>query len=156
MKLSRRDFLIKGTALLAAFGLGGTAIWARDGESILSLGGKDVDSPVLVVVQLSGGNDGLNTVIPYGMGGYFDARPTLKITEKKEVLALNTEVGLHPSLSGLHKLYESGKVAIVQGVGYPNPDHSHFRSMDICTRPNRKSSCTPDGLGGMWSHRWRE
>jgi uncharacterized protein (DUF1501 family) len=79
---------------------------------------------------LSGGNDGMNTVIPYGLGGYFDARPTLKITEQ-EVLELNGQVGLHPSLSGLHQLFNKGKLAIVQGVGYPNPDRSHFRSMDI-------------------------
>ncbi|WP_248930277.1 DUF1501 domain-containing protein [Paenibacillus hamazuiensis] len=131
MKLTRREFLIKGTALLAALGLGGPMIFAEDGTP-LSMVSDDpnVENPVLVIVQLSGGNDGINTLVPYGLGGYFDARPTLKITES-EVLAINNEVGLHPSLTGLKQLYDQGKVAIIQGVGYPKPDHSHFRSMEI-------------------------
>lgn len=141
--ITRRELLVKGTALFATLGLGVPLLWSKQGHDLLTdaaadatdpaaaaAGGSAVKSPVLVVVQLSGGNDGINTVIPYGLGGYFDARPTLKITEQ-EVLPLNGQVGLHPSLAGLHGLYESGKLAIVQGVGYPNPDRSHFRSMDI-------------------------
>ncbi|ULL14222.1 DUF1501 domain-containing protein [Paenibacillus sp. H1-7] len=133
MKLTRRDFLLKGTALLATLGLGGPMIFAENGSLLKSAAAspeQDVDSPVLVVIQLSGGNDGINTLIPYGMGGYFDARPTLKITQN-EVLAINNEVGLHPSLAMLNELYKNGKLAIIQGVGYPKPDHSHFRSMEI-------------------------
>ncbi|UUZ80836.1 DUF1501 domain-containing protein [Paenibacillus sp. P26] len=132
MKLTRRDFIIKGTALLATLGLGGPLIFAESGSVLSSRGenSAEPDSPVLVVIQLSGGNDGINTLIPYGMGGYFDARPTLKITES-EVLTINNQVGLHPSLVNLKELYNNGKLAIVQGVGYPNPDHSHFRSMEI-------------------------
>lgn len=141
MRLSRRDFLIKGTALLATLGLGGASrIWANESPSLLSLGESDVESPVLVVVQLNGGNDGLNTVIPYGSGIYYDARPTLRITQN-EVLALNHEVGLHPSLSGLHKMYQDGKLAVIQGVGYPKPNHSHFRSMEIW------QTAEPEALG---------
>ncbi|TBL70064.1 DUF1501 domain-containing protein [Paenibacillus thalictri] len=132
MKMTRRDFLIKGTALLAALGLRGPIVLADDGLPISSTVSSDpgVDNPVLVVVQLSGGNDGINTLVPYGMGGYFDARSTLRITQS-EVLALTSQVGLHPSLTGLKALYDKGKLAIVQGVGYPKPDHSHFRSMEI-------------------------
>ncbi|MBE1441507.1 DUF1501 domain-containing protein [Paenibacillus sp. OAS669] len=133
MKLTRRDFLLKGTALLATLGLGGPMIFAQDGSPLSSASEdqpQNVDAPVLVVIQLSGGNDGINTLIPYGMGGYFDARPTLKIMEN-EVLAINNEVGLHPSLTRLNELYKNGKLAIIQGVGYPKPDHSHFRSMEI-------------------------
>lgn len=131
MNLTRREFLIKGTALFATLGLGGPMLFAQDGDSLLpSSEGIDVDSPVLVVVQLSGGNDGMNTLIPYGSGAYFDARPTLKYSES-EILILNHEVGLHPSLTGLKELYNKGKLAIIQGVGYPKPDRSHFRSMDI-------------------------
>jgi uncharacterized protein (DUF1501 family) len=132
MKLTRRDFLIKGTALLASLGFGGPMIFAQDGTALTS-GTNDepnIDAPVLVCIQLSGGNDGINTLIPYGMGGYFDARPTLKLTES-EVLTINNQVGLHPSLIQVNELYKNGKVAIVQGVGYPKPDHSHFRSMEI-------------------------
>jgi uncharacterized protein (DUF1501 family) len=131
MKLTRRDFLIKGTALFATLGLGGGLLYTQTGKPILAGSNEEgIDEPVLVVVQLSGGNDGINTLIPYGQGVYFDARPTLGY-KQNEVLALDNHVGLHPSLSGLAALYKLGKLAIVQGVGYPKPDHSHFRSMEI-------------------------
>jgi uncharacterized protein (DUF1501 family) len=130
VKLTRRDFLIKGTALFATLGLGG-ALFTETGKSLWA-GSEvaDVEDPVLIVVQLSGGNDGINTLIPYGQGIYFDARPTLSY-QQKEVLALDNQVGLHPSLKGLAALYKLGKMAIIQGVGYPEPNHSHFRSMEI-------------------------
>jgi uncharacterized protein (DUF1501 family) len=139
MKMSRREFLLKGSALFAVLGVGGPLLFA---DRMKGLGQKPAnpaeagaalkaaDSPVLVVVQLSGGNDGINTVIPYGQGAYYDARPTLSIAQK-DVLGLSDSLGFHPSLSGLHGLYKQGKVAVVQGVGYPKPDHSHFRSMEI-------------------------
>jgi uncharacterized protein (DUF1501 family) len=132
MKLTRRDFLIKGTALLATLGFGGPMIFAEDGSLLTSTANDEsnIDAPVLVVIQLSGGNDGINTLIPYGVGGYFDARPTLKLTDA-EVLTINNQVGLHPSLIQVNEMYKNGKVAIIQGVGYPKPDHSHFRSMEI-------------------------
>ncbi|MGO4273873.1 transcriptional initiation protein Tat, partial [Paenibacillus sp. TAF58] len=103
MKLSRRDFLLKGTAMFATLGLGG-ALFTETGKSIFAGGFEDdvdlgVDEPVLVVVQLSGGNDGINTLIPYGQGIYYDARPTLSY-QQKDVLALDNQVGLHPSLVG--------------------------------------------------------
>ncbi|TXK85604.1 DUF1501 domain-containing protein [Paenibacillus sp. N3.4] len=131
MKLSRRDFLVKGTALFATLGLGGGLLFSPEGKSIFANGiEEDVEEPVLVVVQLSGGNDGINTLIPYGQGIYYDARPTLAY-QQKDVLSLDNQVGLHPSLAGLAGLYKLGKLAVVQGVGYPEPDHSHFRSMEI-------------------------
>jgi uncharacterized protein (DUF1501 family) len=82
------------------------------------------------VVELGGGNDGLNTVVPYADDLYARARPTLRI-EPKNVLKLNDRVGLHPSLKDLHNLWEAGNLAVVQGVGYPNPNRSHFRAMEI-------------------------
>ena len=88
------------------------------------------DKRVLVLIQMAGGNDGLNTLVPYADPEYEKARPGIRIS-KGQVLKLNDAVGLHPGLSGLRDLYEEGKLAIVQGVGYPNPDRSHFRSMDI-------------------------
>ncbi|CAN7336033.1 DUF1501 domain-containing protein [Paenibacillus sp. LjRoot56] len=130
MKLTRRDFLIKGTALFATLGLGG-ALFTEKGKSLWAGSSEPgLEDPVLVVVQLSGGNDGINTLIPYGQGLYYDSRPTLAY-EQKEVLALDSHVGLHPSLTGLAALYKLGKMAIIQGVGYPEPNHSHFRSMEI-------------------------
>jgi uncharacterized protein (DUF1501 family) len=86
--------------------------------------------PILVVVELTGGNDGLNTVIPYADDIYHKNRPTLRI-EPDKVLKLDDHVGLHPSLKELHSLWESGDLAVLQGVGYPNPNRSHTRSMEI-------------------------
>lgn len=93
---------------------------------------------VLVVCQLSGGNDGLNTVVPYAEKIYYTMRPTLGIPEK-DVLKLNDQLGLHPSLTGLHELYNQKKVAIINNVGYPQPNRSHFKSMEIW------QSASPDG-----------
>jgi len=85
---------------------------------------------VLVILQLSGGNDGLNTVIPVRNDIYYKVRPKLGIDKSKSLL-LNDEVGLHPALTSLRDLYNDGSLGILNSVGYPNPDRSHFRSMDI-------------------------
>ena len=85
---------------------------------------------VLVVLQLSGGNDGLNTVIPIRNDIYFRERPGISIS-RDQALSLQSEAGLHPALTHLKTLYDEGNLAILQNVGYPNPDRSHFRSMDI-------------------------
>jgi uncharacterized protein (DUF1501 family) len=121
---------------------------ALDGRSSL-LGASSVLGPValdptkknriLVVLQLSGGNDGVNTVIPFNDPNYARLRPTLGITGS-DVLHLTDSVGLNPNLAKLKGMYDQGKVAIVQGVGYPNPNRSHFRSMDIW------HSATPDSF----------
>ena len=88
------------------------------------------DHPILVVIQLAGGNDGLNTLIPFEDDLYFKARPTIGIP-KEQVLPLAQGLGLHPSLAAFKGIYESGNLAIVQNVGYPNPNRSHFRSTEI-------------------------
>jgi uncharacterized protein (DUF1501 family) len=85
---------------------------------------------ILVVLELEGGNDGLNTVIPYANDEYYKARPGIAIA-REAVLRLNDNLGLHPQLAGLRELFDNGMLAIVQGVGYPQQDRSHFRSMDI-------------------------
>jgi uncharacterized protein (DUF1501 family) len=85
---------------------------------------------VVVILQLSGGNDGLNTVIPVRNDLYYKARPKLGI-EKTKSLLLTDEVGLHPALTGFKEIYDDGGLGIINSVGYPNPDRSHFRSMDI-------------------------
>jgi len=84
----------------------------------------------LIVVQMAGGNDGLNTVVPFTDPLYLKMRPTLGIPETK-VLPLDTRLGLHPNLQPLQKLWHDGHLAIVEGVGYPNPSLSHFQAMDI-------------------------
>ena len=93
--------------------------------------------PVLVVVQLSGGNDFLNTVVPYTNPIYYDTRTTVVIPQD-EVLPINDTLGFHPSLGPLKELYDLGKVAVIQGIGYPNSNRSHFRGMDIW------HTCEPD------------
>jgi uncharacterized protein (DUF1501 family) len=85
----------------------------------------------LIVVQLSGGNDGLNTIIPYRNDLYYKARPTLALKEADGILPLSNDLGLHPKMTGLKGLYDQGHLAVLNAVGYPNPDRSHFRSMDI-------------------------
>ena len=86
--------------------------------------------PALVVIQLSGGNDALNTVVPYTNGIYQDSRTAIRL-EEHEVLDLNGKLGLHPSMGPIKNLWDQGNVAIVNGIGYPKPNRSHFRSMDI-------------------------
>lgn len=88
------------------------------------------DRSILVLVQLAGGNDGLNTVIPFEDANYYQLRPGLAIPKEK-VLHLSDTVGLHPSCNELHSLFKDGKLGVVQNVGYPNPNRSHFRSTDI-------------------------
>ena len=90
----------------------------------------DVDKPIIVVVEMNGGNDGLNTVIPYGQRGYRKVRPTIRI-DKDRLLGIDDEVGLNPAMVGFKELYDDGKLAIVNSVGYPNPNRSHFESMAI-------------------------
>jgi uncharacterized protein (DUF1501 family) len=95
--------------------------------------------PVLVVLQLSGGNDVLNTVIPYSNPLYAENRPTVRIPEN-QVLPINDDLGFNPNMAPFKRLYDEGKVAIIQGIGYPNPNRSHFRSMDIW------HTCEPDKI----------
>lgn len=106
---------------------------------------------ILVVIQLTGGNDGLNTVIPYRHDAYRKARPTLA-QSADSVLKINQVLGLHPVLNGFASLLEAGQLAIVQGVGYPDPNRSHFESMDIWHSCRRKQEARPEGwLGKMLS-----
>jgi uncharacterized protein (DUF1501 family) len=134
--LSRRQFLtrsLQGASLLSL----GTVVpqfianTARAAEA-----GKDT---VLVVIEMNGGNDGLNTVIPYGDDLYYKARPTLGF-KKDQVVRVTDHIGLHPAMRSFDQMLQKGQLAIVQGVGYPNPDRSHFESMDIwqSADPRRK------------------
>ena len=96
--------------------------------------------PVLVVLQLSGGNDALNTIIPYSNPLYLDNRPNVRI-DTDRVIPINDQIGFNPAMAPMKRLYDEGKVAIIQGVGYPSPSRSHFRSMDIW------HTCEPDEVG---------
>ena len=96
--------------------------------------------PILVVIQLTGGNDSLNTLIPYGNSLYYENRNTVAIPQD-EVIAIDDNFGFNPAMRPVKDLYDQGKVALIQGVGYPNPNRSHFRSMDIW------HTCEPDKQG---------
>ena len=87
-------------------------------------------APVLVVLQMTGGNDFMNTLVPYTSGLYYDSRQTVRITEDR-VLELNDQLGFHPAAASLKDMFDAGDVAIVQGIGYENSNRSHFRAMDI-------------------------
>lgn len=88
------------------------------------------DGTILVLLQLAGGNDGLNTLVPHGDDAYYKARPRIALP-KKDILSISDYAGLHPKLTGLHTLYGEGNLGMIQGVGYPNPNRSHFRSTEI-------------------------
>ena len=109
-------------------------------------GGRAASDTILVVCQLSGGNDGLNTVVPYAQKAYYDLRPTVGVKEA-DVLKLDGEVGLHPSLAGLHQLYKENKVAVVGNVGYPKPNRSHFKSMEIWQTASPEKMMSTGWLG---------
>jgi uncharacterized protein (DUF1501 family) len=134
--ITRRDFL-KSSAIIAIGAAAPPWLASIAKADVLKLAKGGVLDPdnILVVCQLSGGNDGLNTVIPYTDSVYYSARPSLAVPEA-QVLKLNETVGLHPGLTGFEKLYKAGKLAIVQNVGYPNPNRSHFRSMEIWQTAN--------------------
>jgi len=150
---TRREFLRTGL-------LGGSLSWTlpaflsrtmqtlhaqADGALIQGVTGRDGN--ILVVLQLAGGNDGLNTVIPMGNDEYRKARPTLGLTDSS-ILRIDPQTGLHPSLSGLASAYQDGNLAIVQGVGYPNPNRSHFRSTEIwATGVDSDKSSTSGWIG---------
>lgn len=126
MGISRRQFLEVATVGGVTFALPSlrTGPWLQAAEA------ASHDERILVVVQLSGGNDGLNTIVPFTNDDYFKARKKIRVAEN-EVLKLNDELGFHPQMKGLAKLFEDGKLCVPQGVGYADPNRSHFKSMEI-------------------------
>ncbi len=135
---TRRQFLtrsLKGASLVALSSVVPQFV-ARTAQAAAP--GKD---NILVVIEMSGGNDGLNTVIPYADDLYHKARPTLRQTQDT-VIRLDEHVGLHPGLQAFKSMWEKGQLAVVQGVGYPNPERSHFEAMDIwqSADPERKKN----------------
>jgi uncharacterized protein (DUF1501 family) len=147
--VTRRKFLItSGVVGGVALAGGATAFTLKDILATATWDDKPADAKTLVVVTLYGGNDGLNTVIPYADAAYQSARPELAY-KPEEVLKLDDQLGLNPALKGLKALYDQKKLAIVRGVGYPKPDRSHFRSMDIW------QTAQPDRPGTTgWLGRW--
>jgi uncharacterized protein (DUF1501 family) len=128
--ISRRDFIQQSLAVVS-LGLSVPSVFSRavaaaaEEASVPSVSGK-----TLVVVQLAGGADGLSTVIPYKDPAYRQNRQVLGIAEE-QMLVVNDRVAFHPSLAGMKEIFDKGNLAVIEGVGYPNPNYSHFKSMDI-------------------------
>jgi uncharacterized protein (DUF1501 family) len=144
---TRRDFLRSSLGTSAVVSIGAAAP-----QFLLQAGAADSksnDETILVMVQLSGGNDGLNTVAPFTQEAYRKARPKLAI-RADDSLKINSSYGFHPAAQGLSNLLENNRLAIVQGVGYANPNRSHFESMDIWHTCQRKTAVRSDGWLGRF------
>lgn len=128
-EVSRRKFLKQGLGVVGV-SLTLPSIWSLAAKAADFAPRQSGKTKILVLVQMGGGNDGLNTVIPYTDGAYYKARPVIGIAADK-ALPLDGKTALHPDMTAFADLYESGKLAIVQGVGYPTPNRSHFRSIEI-------------------------
>jgi len=135
--MTRREFVKKGLTIVAV-GMTAPSFLTRtalalnnpwDLAQAQSRPGTP-DENILVVVQMGGGNDGLNTLVPFTEDAYYRARPTLAVPQK-DVLRVTDTLGLHPNLGKVKGLYDKGAMAVIQGVGYPNPSRSHFKSMEI-------------------------
>jgi uncharacterized protein (DUF1501 family) len=118
-------------------------------STLASAPAAEKDRSILVIVQLAGGNDGLNTLVPYEDANYYRLRPTLGLP-KAEVLPVSTTLGLHPACAALHGLFHDGRLAIVQNVGYPNPNRSHFRSTEIWETASGSSDFATTGWIGRY------
>jgi uncharacterized protein (DUF1501 family) len=151
MHITRRKFLKGGVSLaISAAPLFSMAVRAAELQPR-----QAGDSKILVVVQLAGGNDGLNTVVPYGFGQYYQQRPNLAI-KQKDVLALNNMIGLHPSMTGMHDLFKAGHLALALGVGYPNPNRSHFRSIEIWQTGEPEKISNTGWIGRYLDNTWQK
>ncbi|MGH2479214.1 MAG: DUF1501 domain-containing protein, partial [Ktedonobacteraceae bacterium] len=153
MKLSRRAMMKNGMLAVSA-GMVMPAIFSRGVASAMALS-KDGHSfsqlatdHTLIVVQMAGGNDGLNTIIPFTDPLYKQMRPTLAIPDNT-VLPLDTRLGLHPNLQPLKKFWDAGHLAIVEGIGYPNQSLSHFQAMDIWQTLDLSGNGTDGWLGKL-------
>jgi uncharacterized protein (DUF1501 family) len=148
-QINRRKFLIASAGAGAA-GLLSTAVAVSWPDLMRAAQDRPLpaDAGVLVIVTLYGGNDGINTLIPYADNAYHDARPELAYAPN-DVIHLDEQLGLNPAMKGLAQLWNRRQLAIVRGVGYPRPDHSHFRSMDIW---QTASPAEPVSTG--WIGRW--
>jgi uncharacterized protein (DUF1501 family) len=143
MIVKRREFLQLGSLATASLMMP-KFLKAFEQKRLVPPGNK-----VVVVIQFSGGNDGLNTVIPVRNDIYYKSRPKLGI-KKEKALSLTDEAGLHPALTAFKELYDDGGLGIINSVGYPNPDRSHFRSMDIW----HSASNSKDYLNTGWVGRY--
>jgi uncharacterized protein (DUF1501 family) len=145
MSVTRRDFLASGLVGVAS----GVMVPPILAKGVFAAGMNGIHNDrVLVVLQLAGGNDGLNTVVPYADPAYAGARPTVGV-RPDTVLHIDGNVGLNPALPGLKSLYDTGNVAIVQGVGYDKPTYSHFENLYVWEYADPKRAQTDGWLGKL-------
>ncbi len=142
--ITRRNFL-KGGLAAVSVGIGVPSVFARAATASVAENSAGTGR-TLVVVQLAGGVDGLNTVIPYRDGAYRDLRPSLSIPEA-EMLVVDDHAAFHPALANLKKRFDEGKLAVVEGVGYPEPTFSHFKAMDIWQSADPRGTARDGWLG---------
>lgn len=158
MNPSRREMLRVGLGGLAVVSLSGSVPafvkeFAFDGSAGARervAGSRVSDDNVLVVVQLSGGNDGLNTVVPVGNDVYLKARPTIGLSDRLH--PLEAGLALNPAMTAFKELFDDGQLAVINGCGYPNPNRSHFRAMEIWHSANPRVSDTSGWLGHYVEH----
>ena len=142
--MKRRDFL-RNTALAS-----GVLMIPAFLKPFEALAASDISGyKNLVIIQLSGGNDGLNTIIPYGNDIYYQKRKTIAVSQT-DIIKLNDMQGLNPNLSAMKDIYDQGLMSIINSVGYPNPDRSHFRSMDIWQTASDSSQFLTTGWIGRY------
>lgn len=152
--ITRREFLVRAAGGAAVVSVNG-AIPPLFARAAMRLAAGDGSSArrVLVVIGLYGGNDGLNTVVPFSDDNYYKQRPTLGIKADK-VLKLNDCLGLHGALAPLKGLFDDGRLAVVQGVGYPEPSYSHFQSMDVWMTADLRGAAAGSGWLARAAERW--
>jgi uncharacterized protein (DUF1501 family) len=143
--LTRRDFLRWGLGASPLLACGSTVpLFLARSASVLAAGRANKDN-ILIVVQLDGGNDGLNTVIPYRDDDYRKHRPRINLAADQRLHQIDDRIALHPSLIGFAKLFEGNRLALVQSVGYPNPNRSHFESMAVWHTASLKPDASTPG-----------
>ena len=138
--MKRRDFLKHSTLASSLFFV---ANFVKAFENVSK---NNFEHKKLVIIQLSGGNDGLNTIVPYTNDIYYKSRPKLAI-QKNKLIKVTDELGFHENLAPLKNLYDKGYLSIINNVGYPNPNRSHFRSTDIWQTASKSDEYLNTGCG---------
>jgi uncharacterized protein (DUF1501 family) len=146
---TRREFIRRGTQGIGLLAFSRFAPQFLVQTTLAGAPAPERDRRILVLVQLAGGNDGLNTVIPFSDPAYHSLRPTLAL-KKEATLQINDTLGLNPGCTAMHALLKEGKLGIVQNVGYPNPNRSHFRSTEIWETANESSDSVSTGWVGRY------
>ncbi len=146
---TRREFLARSSGGLGLIAFSRFAPSFLVQSTLAAAPAPEKDRSILVLVQLAGGNDGLNTLIPFEDADYYRLRPTLGIAKDKVLRASDT-LGLHPAMAAMHGLLHDGKLAVVQNVGYPNPNRSHFRSTEIWETASRSDEFAATGWIGRY------